>query len=163
MLTFFISNFFLLTTGCIKSIESPEENNVERKPNIILIVTDDMGYGDISPYGNPTARTPNFERMAREGQKWTNFYVASPICTPSRAAILTGRLPVRLDLREDRERQVFFGDSTNGLQPSEVTIAEILKSVGYATAAIGKWHLGHLPQFLPTSQGFDSYFGNQLG
>ena len=73
-----------------------------------------MGYGDISPYGNPTARTPNFERMAQEGQKWTNFYVASPICTPSRAAILTGRLPVRLDLREDRERQVFFEDSTNG-------------------------------------------------
>ena len=159
MLTLFISTFFSLTTGCMKSIESPEDKNVERPPNIILIVTDDMGYGDISPYGNPTARTPNFERMAQEGQKWTNFYVASPICTPSRAAILTGRLPVRLDLREDRERQVFFEDSTNGLQPSEVTIAEILKSVGYATAAIGKWHLGHLPQFLPTSQGFDSYFG----
>ena len=113
MLTLLITTFFSLTTGCMKSIESPEDKNVERPPNIILIVTDDMGYGDISPYGNPTARTPNFERMAQEGQKWTNFYVASPICTPSRAAILTGRLPVRLDLREDRERQVFFEDSTN--------------------------------------------------
>jgi arylsulfatase A-like enzyme len=125
-----------------------------RSPNFIIILTDDQGYGDLGSYGHPTLRTPNVDRMAAEGQRWTSFY-AAPVCTPSRAQLMTGRLAVRTGLAGG----VLFPDSTGGLQPSEITIAEILKARGYATAAIGKWHLGVLPEYLPTNQGFDSYFG----
>lgn len=96
--------------------------------------------------------------LAADGQKWTNFYVAASVCTPSRAGLLTGRLPIRSGMCSDR-RAVLFPDSKGGLPASEITIATALKKQGYATAAVGKWHLGHLPQFLPTSHGFDSYFG----
>jgi len=96
--------------------------------------------------------------MAAEGQKWTNFYVAACVCTPSRAALLTGRYPIRNGMCSD-ERRVLFPDSANGLPPSEITIAKALKGQGYKTAAVGKWHLGHLKPYLPTSHGFDSYYG----
>ena len=125
-----------------------------RPPNFIIILTDDQGYGDLGSYGHPTIRTPNIDRMAGEGQRWTSFY-AAPVCTPSRAQLMTGRLAVRTGLAGG----VLFPDSTGGLQPEEITIPEMLKSRGYATAAVGKWHLGVLPQYLPTNQGFDSYFG----
>jgi arylsulfatase A len=125
-----------------------------RPPNFIIILTDDQGYGDLGSYGHPTLRTPNIDRMAAEGQRWTSFY-AAPVCTPSRAQLMTGRLAVRTGLAGG----VLFPDSTGGLQSSEITIAEILKARGYSTAAIGKWHLGVLPEYLPTNQGFDSYFG----
>jgi arylsulfatase A len=128
------------------------------KPNVVVIFCDDLGYGDLACFGHPTIATPNLDRMAAEGQKWTNFYVAAPVCTPSRAAILTGRLPIRTGMCSDK-RRVLFPDSAGGLPPSEITIADALKTAGYATACIGKWHLGHLPQYLPTEQGFDSYFG----
>ena len=127
-------------------------------PNIVIIFVDDLGYGDLGAYGHPTIATPRLDQMAREGQKWTNFYAAASVCTPSRAALLTGRLPVRSGMAHDRVR-VLFPESYGGLPASEVTIAELLKQRGYATAAIGKWHLGHLPRFLPTRQGFDEYFG----
>lgn len=130
----------------------------DRPPNFVIIFCDDLGYGDLSAFGNPTIRTPNLDRMAAEGQKWTQFYVADPVCTPSRAALMTGRYPVRNGM-SSAKRVVLFPDSAGGLPDDEVTIAEVLKQKGYATAAIGKWHLGHLPEFLPTSQGFDSYFG----
>lgn len=130
----------------------------ERPPNFIIIFCDDLGYGDLSTFGNPTIRTPNLDRMAVEGQKWTQFYVGDPVCTPSRAALMTGRYPIRNGMTSAK-RVVLFPDSAGGLPEEEVTIAEVLKQKGYATAAIGKWHLGHLPQFLPTNQGFDSYFG----
>ncbi|THH40492.1 sulfatase family protein [Neolewinella litorea] len=127
-------------------------------PNFVVIFTDDLGYGDLSSYGHPTIRTPRLDEMGREGQRWTNFYVAANVCTPSRAALLTGRYPVRSGMSSDRHR-VLFPNSTGGLPASEITLAEQLKSAGYATAAIGKWHLGHLPQYLPTAHGFDTYFG----
>jgi arylsulfatase A len=128
------------------------------KPNFIIIFTDDQGYGDLGCYGHPTIKTPHIDRMAAEGQKWTNFYVAANVCTPSRAGLLTGRLPVRSGMCSD-SRRVLFPDSDGGLPASEKTIAKVLKERGYSTAAIGKWHLGHLPPYLPTSHGFDSYYG----
>jgi len=130
----------------------------ERPPNIVIIFCDDLGYGDLSIFGHPTIRTRRLDRMAQEGQKWTSFYAAASLCTPSRAALLTGRLPIRSGMCSD-VRGVLFPDSAGGLPPSEITIARALKGRGYATACIGKWHLGHLPPYLPTSHGFDSYFG----
>lgn len=129
-------------------------------PNLVIIFADDLGYGDLGAYGHPTIRTPNLDRMAQEGMRFTQFYVAASVCTPSRAGLLTGRYPVRtgLVLGPLRDR-VLFPSDTVGLPPEEVTIAELLKQRGYATLAIGKWHLGDLPRFLPTAQGFDGYFG----
>ena len=129
-----------------------------RPPNVVIIFCDDLGYGDLSTFGHPTIRTPNLDRLAQEGQKWTNFYAAASVCTPSRAALLTGRLPIRSGMCSDK-RRVLFPDSAGGLPATEVTLAEALKTKGYATACVGKWHLGHLPQYLPTRNGFDSYFG----
>jgi len=126
--------------------------------NFVVIFADDLGWGDIGPFGHPTVATPHLDRMAAEGQKWTQFYVAASVCTPSRAGILTGRLPVRSGMASDA-RRVLFPDSSGGLPHSEITIAEVLKEKNYATAAVGKWHLGHLPEWLPMQQGFDSYFG----
>jgi len=129
-----------------------------KKPNFVIIFCDDLGYGDLSCFGHPAIVTPRLDALAAGGQKWTNFYVAASVCTPSRAGLMTGRLPIRSGMCSDR-RAVLFPDSAGGLPASEVTIAEALKKEGYATAAVGKWHLGHLPEFLPTSHGFDSYFG----
>ena len=125
------------------------------KPNIILIFTDDQGYGDLSCFGSKTIKTPNIDRLAKEGRKFTNFMVASPVCTPSRAALLTGCYPKRVGMHQ----HVLFPASTKGLNPSEHTIADHLKAQGYATACFGKWHLGHHPEVLPTANGFDTYYG----
>lgn len=134
------------------------QESPERPPNFIIIFADDLGYGDLSVFGNPTIHTPHLDQMAFEGQKWTNFYVGASVCTPSRAALLTGRLPVRSGMASNTYR-VLFPDSKNGLPSSEITLAEQLKKAGYATACIGKWHLGHKEQYLPTNNGFDYYFG----
>jgi len=141
------------------SLAADKPKDDKRKPpNIIIIFADDLGYGDLGCYGHPTIATPHLDRMAREGLRFTQFYAGECVCTPSRAALLTGRLPIRNGMCSDT-RRVLFSDSTGGIQDSEITIAEALKSAGYATACIGKWHLGHLPQFLPTRHGFDSYYG----
>lgn len=129
-----------------------------KKFNFVILFADDMGYGDLGVYGHPTIRTPNLDRMAAEGQKWTNFYVGSSVCTPSRAALLTGRYPLRSGM-ESSVNRVLFPNSVNGLPASEVTLAEQMKKAGYSTICVGKWHLGHKEQFLPTKNGFDSYFG----
>ena len=127
-------------------------------PSFVVIFADDLGYGDLGCYGHPTIRTPHLDRMAAEGMKFTQFYAAACVCTPSRAALLTGRLPIRNGMCSDR-RRVLFPNSLGGLPASEVTLASTLKTKGYATACVGKWHLGHLPEYLPTRRGFDRYFG----
>lgn len=134
------------------------QQNEKAKPNFIVIFADDLGYGDLGVFGHPSIKTPHLDQMAYEGQKWTNFYAAASVCTPSRAGLLTGRLPVRSGMASDK-RRVLFPDSQGGLPQSELTIARALKNNGYRTAAVGKWHLGHLPSHLPTDHGFDSYFG----
>lgn len=136
----------------------PDAHAQEHSPNIVVLFADDLGYGDIGPFGHPTIDTPHLNRMAREGLRLTQFYAAASVCTPSRAGLLTGRLPVRSGMASS-ERRVLFPNSSGGLPDAEITIAEALQAEGYATAAIGKWHLGHLPEHLPTEHGFDRYFG----
>ncbi len=127
----------------------------KKKPNVVLIFADDMGYGDLSSFGHPTIHTPNLDQMAREGTKLTSFYATAPVCTPSRAALLTGRYPVRAGQPGN-----LGPGSKGGLPLSEITLAQLLKKQGYRTACIGKWHLGYDPEeYMPTSRGFDSYYG----
>ena len=124
-------------------------------PNIVILFADDMGYGDLSSYGHPTIDTPNLDRLARGGIRLTSFYVAAPACSPSRAALLTGRYPLRTGMPG-----VIGPDSERGMKLSEVTMADALKGQGYQTMAIGKWHIGHAkPEFQPTARGFDHYYG----
>lgn len=125
------------------------------KPNFIIIFTDDQGYNDLGCFGSPHIRTPNIDRLAAEGRKYTSFYSACSVCSPSRAALLTGSYPKRVGMH----RHVLFPQSDYGLNPEEFTIADHLKSQGYVTGCIGKWHLGHHPETLPRANGFDSYFG----
>jgi arylsulfatase A len=149
----------LVTVGMTaQQCTSKSEEEKKSVPNFIIIFADDMGYGDVGAFGNPTIRTPNLDEMAHQGQRWTSFYVAAPVSTPSRAGLITGRLPIRSGM-SSANRRVLFPDSEGGLPQSEITIAEALKEVGYHTAAIGKWHLGHKSQYLPTNNGFDSFFG----
>ncbi len=124
-----------------------------RPPNVVMIYCDDLGYGDLGCYGSKI-RTPNIDRMAAEGVRFTNFYSANPVCSPSRAALMTGRYPTRVGVPH-----VLFPRDDEGLSRSEVTIAQMLKPKGYKTMCIGKWHLGHKPDYLPTARGFDDYFG----
>lgn len=130
------------------------------KPNFIVVYCDNLGYGDIGCFGSTKHRTPHVDRMAAEGLKLTSFYSTSGVCTPSRASLMTGCYPRRVGLdKTDPDGAVLRPVSPNGLNPDEVTIAEVLKPAGYRTAIIGKWHLGDQPAFLPTRQGFDEFFG----
>lgn len=128
------------------------------RPNFVIIFADDLGYGDLSCYGHPTIRTPHLDQMAAEGMRFTQFYSAASVCTPSRAGLMTGRLPVRNGMCSDK-RRVLFPNSKSGLPETEVTLAEALRDVGYQCGCFGKWHLGHLPPHLPTNNGFHTYFG----
>jgi len=136
----------LTIPGCAKP--------TSRKPNFVIIFTDDQGYADVGCFGAKGFETPNLDQMAAEGAKFTSFYSAAPVCSPARAALLTGCYPMRVSIP-----RVLFPRDNIGLNPDEITIADVLKTRGYATCCIGKWHLGHLPRFLPTRQGFDYYFG----
>ena len=131
----------------------------ERPPNFVLIFTDDQGYGDLSCFGSDQVETPAIDRLAEEGARLTSFYVAAPVCTPSRAALMTGCYPKRVDLSWGTDFIVLLAGDAKGLNPNEITMAEVLKDAGYATGMFGKWHLGDQPAFLPTRQGFDEYFG----
>lgn len=125
-----------------------------QKPNIVYIFADDLGYGDLSCYGAKDINTPNIDQIAKQGIKFTEFYSASSVCSPSRAALLTGRYPQRMGINT-----VFFPESFTGIPDKEITIPEILKEKGYATGIVGKWHLGHHSKYLPLQHGFDEYFG----
>ncbi|MGB1927511.1 MAG: sulfatase family protein, partial [Rubripirellula sp.] len=126
----------------------------------MIIFCDDLGYSDIGCFGSQLHRTPNIDKMASEGTRFTSFYVTSGVCSPSRSSLMTGCYPRRINLHQDHAGQwVLFPRGKRGLNPEETTIAEVLKTVGYSTAIIGKWHLGDQPPFLPTEQGFDHYFG----
>lgn len=125
------------------------------KPNIIIFFTDDQGYADVGCFGAEGFKTPNLDNLANSGIRFTNFYVPATVCTPSRAGLLTGRYPKRAGLHE----AVIFPFSEHGLSPEEYTMAEMFQSTGYKTACVGKWHLGHKPEFMPNNHGFDYYFG----
>ena len=124
------------------------------QPNFVVIFADDLGYGDLGVYGSETIRTPNLDRMAAEGMRFTDFYATAPFCSPSRASLLTGRYPVRAGVP-----YVLFPTELTGLPPAEITIAELLSDEGYATAAIGKWHLGWPRAFRAQRHGFDLFYG----
>ena len=147
-LVFVFVSFALFIISC---------NNIpdEQLPNFIIIYADDMGYGDITTNGNPSIRTPRLDRMAAEGARLTNFYIPACVCTPSRAALLSGCYPKRLSLHE----HVLFPYSEHGINTNEELLPELLKENGYATAIFGKWHLGHQEAFLPLQHGFDKYLG----
>src|SRR6185503_10322937 len=154
---------WLVAAGLSVGILAAATSHAQRSfpPNIVIILADDMGYGDLGSFGSPNIRTPRLDAMVAGGQKWTNFYV-QPVCSPSRAALLTGRLPIRTGMygvATGTAPKVFRDNAAEGLAPQELTIAEMLKPRGYATAVVGKWHLGHLPPFLPMNQGFDYWFG----
>lgn len=145
------SYFFLTLLVCATA---------QATPNIIVIFCDDLGYGDLGAYGSTRNRTPNIDQMARDGIRFTDFYSSSPVCTPSRASLLTGCYPRRIGMHEDfTGHWVLIPRSRRGLNPDELTLPEALKTKGYSTACIGKWHLGDQPEHLPTRHGFDYYFG----
>lgn len=153
----FVNSAFLLIAAAVHQALG---NDLSEPPNIVVLLCDNLGYGDIGCYGSQVHRTPHIDRMAAEGLRLTSFYVSSGVCTPSRASIMTGCYPRRVNLHQsDTGGLVLQPVSPKGLHPQEVTIAEVLKSVGYATAIIGKWHLGDQADYLPTRQGFDSYLG----
>ena len=133
--------------------------NQEKKPNIIIIFADDLGYGDLGCYGSKINETPTLDKMAEEGKKFSNFYVSSPVCSPSRASLLTGCYPQRISFGTFDGLRVLFPGQGIGLSTEEKTIAKTLKESGYSTKIIGKWHCGDQEDFLPTNHGFDSYFG----
>jgi arylsulfatase len=159
--------FSIVALACLVIGIMARAAQVPSKPNVIIILTDDQGYADLSCYGSKRIKTPVVDKMAAEGIKVTDFSAGASVCTPSRAALLTGCYPIRVGMGEfpllpggkPWQTRVLFRNAPFGLNPDEATIASVLKSVGYATAAVGKWHLGDQKPFLPTSHGFDSYFG----
>jgi len=146
-------------SGCADELLQSSGSSTNN-PNFIIIFCDDLGYGDLGCFGSKKHRTPNIDRMAAEGMRFTSFYATACCCTPSRASLMTGCYPRRVNMHvSDTGFAVLLPVSRKGLNPDEITIAELLKPRGYATACIGKWHLGDQPEFLPTRQGFDYYYG----
>ena len=146
----------LLASGGFVFLHRPRP---QRSPTSLIIFTDDQGYADLSCFGGTHVNTPRIDQMAAEGARLTSFYVAAPLCTPSRAALMTGCYPKRIDMAYGSDFAVLLAADKKGMNPDEITIAEVLKSAGYRTGMFGKWHLGDQREFLPTRQGFDEYFG----
>ena len=147
-------SFAAFMLACAGAAPAQAKSPADRPPNIIVIMADDLGWRDIGANGAKLIATPNIDRLAAEGIRLTSFYAGANVCTPSRAALLTGRYPMRSGMQD-----IVYPQSDFGMPPSEVTIAEILKEAGYATGMVGKWHLGHRDEFWPTAQGFDEFFG----
>jgi len=145
----------VLMVGMVLSSPHHAKAVAGKKPNIVFILADDLGYADLSSYGSTWVRTPNLDKLAAEGIRFTDFYAPAGVCTPTRASLMTGSYPKRVDLHVE----VLYPDTKNGLNPNEFTLAEMLKEQGYATGMIGKWHLGLLPEVKPNAQGFDYYYG----
>lgn len=152
--TVFLAVLILVSCGQAERLDTAASPNEARPPNIVVVFTDDMGYADINPFHTAELHTPNLDRMAAEGAVFTQFYVAQPVCSASRAALLTGSYSNRVGVQG-----AFFPESGMGLALEEATLAEMLKAAGYATGHFGKWHLGDNPMFRPTRQGFDTFFG----
>lgn len=150
----FLLVFIFFSVACTGNSVEEADNSNKKPPNIVLIFTDDQGYGDLGVFGAEGYQTPHLDQMARDGTQFTNFHVANAVCSASRASLLTGCYSNRLGIFGALSHQ-----SEHGLNPKEETIAEIVKPLGYATAIFGKWHLGHKEPFLPTKQGFDEFFG----
>lgn len=151
-LGFLVVALITAAAACFVPTASAQE---QRPPNIVIILTDDQGYGDLSCFGHPTIHTPHLDALAARGMKLTQCYVPSPVCSPSRAALLTGCYPKRVGMH----RHVVFPQYDYGLHTDETTLADMLRAHGYATGMFGKWHLGHRPGLLPLDQGFDTFFG----
>jgi len=152
---------FLKAMGCgVLALAAPGYlfcgEKTARRPNVVLILTDDQGTLDLNCFGSKDLHTPNLDRLAEHGTRFTQFYIGQPVCSPSRASLITGRYPQRAQLPRNAS-----GD--RGMPGEQVTIAEMLRAEGYRTAAFGKWHLGELPEMSPLSQGFDEFFGHKLG
>ncbi|MCZ6837089.1 MAG: sulfatase-like hydrolase/transferase, partial [Planctomycetota bacterium] len=143
----------ILSVNTIASTPNASTDS-DKPPNVVIVFVDDMGYGDLGCYGSESHQTPNLDRLATQGMRFTDFYVAQPVCSASRAALLTGCYPNRLGIHG-----ALGPNARHGLDEGETTLAELFKSKGYATAIFGKWHLGHQPPFLPTRHGFDEFFG----
>ncbi|MBI1309895.1 sulfatase-like hydrolase/transferase [bacterium] len=155
-----VSRILVLSSLLLLAVSHLASAADDGQPNVIIIFCDNLGYGDIEPFGSTLHRTPNLNRMAREGRKFSHFCVTAGVCTPSRASLITGCYAQRIGMHDNpRDGQVLRPVSPYGLNPDETTIAEVLKQKGYATGIIGKWHLGDQPEFLPTRQGFDEFFG----
>lgn len=150
-----VIGFSLDISASAKAQDMGREGAPNRPPNIVLVNADDLGYADLGVTGSTLIKTPNIDRIASEGVLLTNFFSSAPVCTPSRAGMLTGRYSIRSGLSQE----VIFPGNRNGLPAEEITIAEALKPLGYKTAAIGKWHLGHYAEYWPTNQGFDYFYG----
>ena len=144
---------FVAAVICLASCTSQNDEQVG-PPNIVIILTDDLGYADVGVFGAEGFSTPNLDRLASEGLRFTSFYAAESVCSPTRASLMTGSYPLRAGVHH-----VIFPATLWGLNPEEITVAEVARSAGYATAAIGKWHLGDHPVFMPLNHGFDTYFG----
>lgn len=151
-----IATVVLSSAFCIP-FTSEGKLKLNKKPNVVIILTDDMGYGEISCYNKNQIKTPNIDRLATEGVRFTDFYVPTPYCAPSRASLLTGRFPLRHGMVQNPAPDAGINDI--GLNASEVTMGELFQGAGYHTKCIGKWHLGHKPEYFPVKHGFDEYYG----
>jgi uncharacterized sulfatase len=156
--TVFAIFYLFAIIGCKNDVKT-QEQEIPKKQNILIILTDDMGFGDISTYGQKNHATPNIDKLASQGVKFTDFYVPVPYCAPSRMSLLTGRYPLRHGLIHNPTPDRGINNDTMGINADEITLAEVLKDNGYNTKLVGKWHLGHKSKFFPTKHGFDEYYG----